>query len=255
MFALSRDTAESRFLCQNASGVLMPGETKATVFAFESSTPGSFSESWMLSMTPPAAVLGQLIPSDEGVVTVSLLGAATTTDTNEHCRQPIRRQLERGVTRAELEHVLTEVVREVRTPIREEAVRAAQKEAFETANSALGLNYTTVIFDKLSALWLKVNEMVPPPEDDDEPLGEWDADIGSIKAVIDRIEVPDEPPVVAEPSGVQSELDGSSRGPQDTAASGEVSIEGSEREDGPEGDEEEEEEEDEGDDEDEEEEV
>ena len=104
MFAISKDMTESRFLCQNASGVLMPGETKATVFSFESSTPGSFSESWKLTITPPAAVLGQLIPSDNGMVVVSLLGAATTIDTNEHCRQPIRRQIESGVTRARLRH-------------------------------------------------------------------------------------------------------------------------------------------------------
>ena len=158
-------------------------------------------------------MLGQLIPSDDGVVAVSLLGAATTTDTNEHCRQPIRRQLER-VTRADLEHLLTEVVREVRTPTREAAVRAAQKEKFETTNNDLGLNYTMPVFDKLSSLWLKVNELAPPPEDDDEPLGEWDADVASIRAVIDRIEVPDEPGMTTESVNEVDAASGGSKAPQ-----------------------------------------
>jgi 3-phosphoglycerate kinase len=199
-FAISNDAAESRFLCQNASGVLMPGESKATVFAFESSTPGSFSETWKLKVTPPAAVLGDLIPSADGLVAVSLLGAAMTIDTNEHRRMQIRQELEKNVTRADLRQLVTEVVRDVRTPVREDAVRYKEKVRFETTNVGVGLNYTPPIFDALSSLWGKVNEMVPQGAEGDnaEPLPPWDADVNSIRRVIDGIVDPNEVIAAAE---------------------------------------------------------
>ena len=99
--------------------------------------------------------------------------------------------------------MLTEAVREVRTPIRRR-LSVRFKIDFEISNSGLGLNYTAPIYDKLSSLWLKVNELAPPPEEDDETLKEWDADVDSIRAVINRIEVPDEPVVKDKPSDIIS---------------------------------------------------
>jgi len=237
-FAISKDAAESRFLCQNASGVLMPGENKATVFAFESSTPGSFSETWRLKVTPPAAVLGDLIPSDDGLVAVSLLGAAMTIDTNEHRRMQIRQDLEKNVTHADLEQLVTEVVRDVRTPIREDAVRGKEKARFESSNVAAGLNYTPPIFDALSSLWTKVNELVLREDEDgdDEPLPPWDTDVLSIRRVIDRIVDPSE--VLADEVAL-SVLEKSSHGGEDEGS------EGGSREDSEEEEEDEEEDDDE----------
>jgi len=194
-FAISKDASTSRFLCQGASGVLMPGETKSTVFAFESPTPGSFSETWCLAVTPTALVEGELIPSDDGVVAVSLLGAAITIDTNEHRRQPIRRAVEANVIKSDLQQLVTEVVRCVRTPVREETVRLAQKTKFEGTNVDAGLNYTAPIYDAFEALWVKVNALAPretEDEDEEEPLGPWDGNVMSIRKVIERMVVPDE---------------------------------------------------------------
>jgi 3-phosphoglycerate kinase len=224
LFAISKDASESRFLCQNASGVLMPGQTKATVFAFESSTPGSFSETWKLKVTPPAQVFGELLPKvkmppktndnnngqknddfqtdDEdddaanGLVAVSLLGACLASDTNEHRRLPIRLGIEKKVTCAEMKDLVTSVVRDVKTPRREETIRAAQKKNFERLNIKIGgLNYTAPIYDAFAALWVKVNDWAPPDPDreDDEPLPEWDGDVSSIRAVIDRMYDDDSP--------------------------------------------------------------
>mmetsp|Transcript_26024 Transcript_26024/g.33826 ORF Transcript_26024/g.33826 Transcript_26024/m.33826 type:complete len:1676 (+) Transcript_26024:31-5058(+) len=227
LFAISKDAVESRFLCQNASGVLLPGQSKATVFAFESSTPGSFSETWKLKVTPPAEVLGELLPAsptshndnnsmmsgasssasssnnnngnnneggvNNGVVAVSLLGACLAIDTNEHRRLPVRLGLDKNVTNADMKEFITSVIREVRTPRREETIQSFNKVKFETLNVSSGLNYTPAIYDALSSLWYKVNDLAPPDptREDDEVLPEWDGDIYSIKAVIDRMYDPD----------------------------------------------------------------
>lgn len=189
-FAISKDASESRFLCQNASGVLIPGQARAIVFAFESTTPGSFAETWKLKVTPPAAVLGDILPSPEGLVTVSLLGAAMTTDTNEHRRLPIRHAVERSVTRSKCEQLIAEVVRDVRTPERQEALHMAQKIKFESLNVEAGLNFTPLIYEAFANLWIKVNDQAAPDpdeEDDDEPLPPWDGDVNSIRRVIDGL--------------------------------------------------------------------
>ena len=189
-FAISKDASESRFLCQNASGVLMPGQARAIVFAFESTTPGSFAETWKLKVTPPAAVLGDILPSPEGLVTVSLLGAAVTTDTNEHRRLPIRHAVERSVTRSKCEQLIAEVVRDVKTPERQEALHMAQKIKFESLNVEAGLNFTPLIYEAFANLWVKVNDQAAPDpdeEDDDEPLAPWDGDVNSIRRVIDGL--------------------------------------------------------------------
>lgn len=153
-FQLGQDAAESRFLCQSAQGVLLPGESKTIVFGFLSSTPGLFAETWSLRVNPEPEFVGSLSPKG-GVVTVSLQGAAVTRDSNEHCRVPARERLIHDGTREDIEHMLTEVIREVRTPIREEAVRAAQELAFESVNADAGLNYTVPIYDACAALWAK----------------------------------------------------------------------------------------------------
>jgi hypothetical protein len=112
-------------------------------------------------------------------------------DTNEHRRLPVRLGLERKVMCADMNELVTSVVREVRTPRREEAVRAAQKLSFESKNVNMGLNYTPAIYDSLAALWIKVNDLAPPElvenGEDDEALCDWDGDVNSIKSIIDRM--------------------------------------------------------------------
>lgn len=57
-----------------------------------------------------------------GGVEVGLRGVAFAPDTREHVRRKLSEQIERGLLSAKIEELVREVVRDVRTPVREEEV-------------------------------------------------------------------------------------------------------------------------------------
>lgn len=58
---------------------------------------------------------------------VDLRGVALAPDTREHARKRLLKGIERGVLAAKVEEIVREVVRGVRTPIREEKVRKTRR--------------------------------------------------------------------------------------------------------------------------------
>lgn len=66
---------------------------------------------------------GQLLgsASEDGVL-LELRGVALSPDTREHARKKLSEGVERGILAAKVEEIVREVVRGVRTPIREEEV-------------------------------------------------------------------------------------------------------------------------------------
>lgn len=56
---------------------------------------------------------------------MALRGVAVALDTREHARKRLSEGVDRGILAAKVEEIVREVVRGVRTPIREEEVRTA----------------------------------------------------------------------------------------------------------------------------------
>lgn len=59
---------------------------------------------------------------EEGAAEVGLRGLALTPDTREHARRRLAASVEKGVLAAKVEELVREIVRGVRTPVREQEV-------------------------------------------------------------------------------------------------------------------------------------
>ena len=67
----------------------------------------------------------ELGPAGGGGAEVGLRGVAVAMDTREHARRRLSEGVDRGILAAKVEEIVREVVRGVRTPIRESEVRCA----------------------------------------------------------------------------------------------------------------------------------
>lgn len=63
------------------------------------------------------------LESEMGEAEIGLRGVALSPDTREHVRRRLSGGVERGVLAAKVEELVREVVRGVRTPVREEEVK------------------------------------------------------------------------------------------------------------------------------------
>lgn len=185
-------TAEALFCCHTGEGMILPDSQQTLLFSFKSNHSGMFSERWALRTSPPAHInlaSGAKTPRRaSGVYNLFFKGICSQEDTNEHLRQRLRKQQEKSVLALEMGEILNEVVRRVKTPRREEVVRAKEKAAFESVNQFCGMVYDQERYDSLSRLFnrsrdvlLGVHAIVAPHEELEDWIADaWDSSVDSI---------------------------------------------------------------------------
>ncbi|CAM9153278.1 unnamed protein product, partial [Chrysoparadoxa australica] len=162
---------DGRFLCHNSEGSVMPGATASVCFNFMSKCSGIFTSDWRVATSPQAhvemeaevvRVTNQEEEEEEDAGdshVVHLRGVATAPDLNEHHRAALRGKLDQGVLAAKLEEIVTDVIRAVKTPVRERDIRERQCKNFSCFNADRGLFFTPVRYDAFVSLLQRVRSV------------------------------------------------------------------------------------------------
>ncbi|CAN0545445.1 unnamed protein product, partial [Ectocarpus sp. 12 AP-2014] len=80
----------------------------------------------------------------------------------------------RGILAAKVEEIVREVVRGVRTPVREEEIRRRQREEFLSINAEQGLHFTPRVYDGFMLLLQRAKAIALAAE-----RGDYDEDTNS----------------------------------------------------------------------------
>ncbi|CAN0321695.1 unnamed protein product, partial [Ectocarpus sp. 13 AM-2016] len=102
-------------------GTLLPGETATTSFSFKSADAGIFSDCWRLETAPAAAFVLSAPPLPLPPLSTTAADSKNVVPNDDrNLGNHAQRAVESSVV---VEEIVREVVRGVRTPVREEEVR------------------------------------------------------------------------------------------------------------------------------------
>jgi hypothetical protein len=182
-------------------------------FTFRVDHTGVFSESWVLTTTPRASInadengRASSLKKSVGSCDLFLLAMSTAEDQNAHLRSRLRSMLENQLWKIQVRDIVTDILREVRTPRREEEIVKRELAGFEKANRWRGLHYDRKPYQQFSGLYntvrrhvLQISADQGSEEGDHEEImpSQWDASVDSIfRGLSDMVKASHRPDLVA----------------------------------------------------------